>query len=264
MTDAQSYFRQGDDGLFHANDPARGPWSRDHCHAGPVTGLIARAAEREIGADKMLTRLTLDILRPVPMHGLEITVDVTRNTRTLATTRLELHDPDGTRCVVATSMHLVRQALQDMPTAPVSPLRFEDAEPGQFPLSRALHDAPAFSQFVQAAFPRGQSAGPGPKTIWMRAPNLLEGERQSPIQSICALADCGNGISFNAQPSEIGFMNTDLTLQIHREPESAWLASESVSHWQDSGIGMSHSVLHDTRGPVGVALQTLVLRRAAN
>ena len=260
MTDTPSYFRQDADGLFHANDPARGPWSRDHCHAGPVTGLIARAAERAIGPDKMLTRLTLDVLRPVPMHGLEITVDVTRNTRTLATTRLELHDPDGTRCVVASSMHLVRQALGDIPTAPVVPLRREEAEPGRFPLSGSLHDAPAFSQFVETAFPPGHAAEPGPKTIWMRAPNLLEGERQSPIQSICALADCGNGISFNAEPSKIGFMNTDLTLQIHREPVSDWLAADSTSHWQSSGIGMSHSVLHDTRGPLGVALQTLVLR----
>lgn len=57
----------------------------------------------------------------------------------------------------------------------------------------------------------------------------------------------------------LGFMNTDLTLQMHREPVSAWMASESVSHWQSNGVGMSQSVLYDTQGPVGAALQTLVL-----
>ena len=83
--------------------------------------------------------------------------------------------------------------------------------------------------------------------------------RHAPIQSICALADCGNGISWNARPAEMGFMNTDLTLHVHRAPESDWLASDSVSHWHGTGIGMSQSVLQDTKGPVATALQTLVL-----
>jgi acyl-Coa thioesterase superfamily protein/acyl-CoA thioesterase superfamily protein len=260
VTEPQAYFRESEDGGFYANDPARGPWSPDHCHAGPVIGLLVRAAEAAVGSGKMLTRLTSDVLRPLPLTGLWITTNIIRNTRTLATTRIEVHDADGTRCIFATSMHLARQALNDIPTAPVDPLRFEHAERGSFPLNQSLHNLPSFSRFVDVAFPSGQSNGTGPKTIWMRAPNLLEGETQSPIQSICPLADCGNGISFNARPAEIGFMNTDLTLQIHREPESEWMAAESVSHWHNTGIGMSHSVLHDTKGPVGVALQTLVLR----
>jgi len=93
----------------------------------------------------------------------------------------------------------------------------------------------------------------------MRTPKLLQGEDPSPIQALCPLADCGNGISWNAPTTEMGFMNTDLTVHIHREPVSDWLASDSISHWQPTDIGMSQSVLYDTQGPVGTALQTLVL-----
>lgn len=263
MTLRQAYFRETPDGVFIANDPTRGPWSADHCHAGPVTGLVARAAEAEAGPDKMLTRLTLDVVRPVPMTGLRISVEPVRNTRTMATSRIEVHDLEGTACVSATSMHLSRKAYADMPSAPVTPLQFDQADTARFPISSVLHDKPSFRDFVDVAFPKGQPPGLGPKTMWMRAPPLLEGEAQSPIQSLCPLADCGNAISANAGTTEIGFMNTDLTLQIHREPVSDWLAAEAVSHWYDSGIGMSHSVLHDVRGPVGIALQTLVLRPAA-
>ncbi|MEY8837882.1 thioesterase family protein [Cribrihabitans sp. XS_ASV171] len=255
----EAYFRRTEEGVFLGNDPARGPWSSDHCHAGPVTGLCARAAEGAIGPEKMLTRLTLDVLKPLPLAGLRVKAEVTRNTRTLATTRIEVHALDGTLCMTASSMHLVRKELGDVPTVHVASPAWDEAERDASLLIGALHDKPAFGQFVEMAYPQGGSRDPGPKTIWMRTPQLLQGEEQSPIQSICALADCGNGISWNEPPVRFGFMNTDLTLQIHREPEGEWMASESLSHWHGNGVGMSQSILHDTKGPVGVALQTLVL-----
>lgn len=255
----QPYFTQADDGTFVGNDPARGPWSENHCHAGPVTGLVARAAEAEIGPEKMLTRLTLDVLRPLPLAGLRIAAETTRHTRTLATTRITVQDLDDTLCITATSMHLVRKELGDVPTAQVNSPRFDDAEVGTAMLIGALHDKPVFGQFTDMAYPKGQPMQPGPKTVWMRTPPLLAGEAVSPIQSICPLADCGNGISWNEPPTRLGFMNTDLTLQIHREPVSDWLGAEALSHWQSNGVGMSQSILFDTQGPVGIALQTLVL-----
>ena len=83
---SQAYFSIDDDGIFVGNDPVRGPWSADHCHAGPVTGLIARAAEAEVGPEKMLTRLTVDLIRPLPLAGLRVAAETKRNTKTLAMT----------------------------------------------------------------------------------------------------------------------------------------------------------------------------------
>jgi len=255
----QSYFRLRSDGAFVGNDPVRGPWSADHCHAGPVACLIARAAETEVGPEKMLTRLTVVLLRPLPLAGLRVAAETTRHTKTLATTRVTVHDLDDTLCCTATTMHLVRKDLGRVPNVVTEKLNVNDTVDGPFPIGQMRHDLPGFAHFVDVVYPEGGNQGPGPKTIWMRAPSLLDGETQSPIQSMCPLADCGNGISWNVPPTEMGFMNTDLTLHIHREPVSDWLASDSVSHWQSSGIGMSQSVLYDTQGPVGTALQTLVL-----
>ncbi len=255
---APAFFKERD-GVFVGNDPARGPWSADHCHAGPVTGLVVRAAEGAVSPGKVLTRLTIDVLRPVPVAGIRVTAEVVRETRTLATTRVQVEALDGTVCVTGSSMHLTRKDLGDVPSAPVVPLRLDEAEPGPPLLTGQLHDRSCFSQFHEVRYPPGVGRVPGPKTVWMKVPPLLEGEDPSPIQSICALADCGNGISWNAPLQEMGFMNTDLTLQIHREPLPGWHASEAVSHWQPNGVGMSQAILHDIDGPVGVALQTLVL-----
>ena len=135
---AAPFFSQRTDGAFVGNDPARGPWSPDHCHAGPVTGLVARAAEQAVGPGKMLTRLTLDILRPLPLAGLWVAAETTRHTRTLATTSVTVQDDDGTLCVRASSMHLVEKDLGQVPTAPVTPLRLEEATPGDFTIGAGL------------------------------------------------------------------------------------------------------------------------------
>jgi len=261
MTEPLAYFTQRSDGTFVANDPARGPWSVDHCHAGPVTGLLARAVERAV-PDKMLVRLTLDLVRPVPMAGVRVAAQIGHQGRSVATARAELHDLDGRLCASATSMHLARRALGEVPTAPIVALERSRATAGPPPLPVGVHDVPLFTDFVDLAYAEGSGPGLGPKTVWMRAPPLVDGEALSPIQTLCPLADCGNALSRNAEFGEMTFLNTDLTIHIHREPVSSWLASETLSHWQPDGIGLSQAILHDEKGPVAVALQSLLLRPA--
>ena len=264
MTDEQEspvYFTELAKGVFRANDPSRGPWSPDHCHAGPVTALVARALEQAI-PDKMMTRITLDLVRATPMTDIAVTARIVHEGRTVTTGFAELRDAEGALCVAATSMHLARKDYDRMPTAPVTPLRFEDAEVGATPLPGGYHKLPVFGNFLEVALLPNQKEPLGPKTVWMRTLPLLRGESPSPIQSLCPLADCGNGLSRNASIREMNFMNTDLTIHIHREPQSDWLASTSISHWQKTGIGMSQAVISDTEGPVATALQSLVLRPA--
>ena len=254
-----AFFHQRADGVFVGNDPARGPWSPDHCHAGPVAGLVARAAEVEVGPEKMLTRLTMDVLRPVPVEGVRVAAETTRHTRSVAATRVTVHDLEDTLLVQATTMHLAERDLGPLPSPVLPSPAFDEATPGEFAIGAGRHDLPNFARLLETRYPPGHGFGPGPKMIWLRTPDLVAGEETSPIQGICALADCGNGISWNLPATEMGFMNTDLTLQIHRAPKPGWHASDAISHWHSNGIGMSQAVLFDTEGPVGTALQTLSL-----
>ena len=113
---------------------------------------------------------------------------------------------------------------------------------------------------VEMRYPVGHDHRPGPTTAWMRTVPLLPHEELSGFARICPLADCGNAISRNAEPGPIGFVNTDLTVVLHREPAGDWFGMQSVSHWQSDGFGMSDSLLFDDRGPVGRALQSLIVQ----
>lgn len=256
---AATYFTQIAPGTYRANDASRGPWSPEHCHAGPVAGLIVRALEQAVPG-KMLTRLTMNLVRAVPMAGVQVMAEVGHAGRSVATASATLTDLDGKVCCTATSMHLVTDTVPEMPTAPVAPLTRTGATDGARPLPGGLWDKPMFGDFVQMSYGAGSSPGAGPKTVWMKAPPLMEGEATSPIQAICPLADCGNALSRNAEFQDMTFMNTDLTLHVHRAPQGDWFASETLSHWQPTGIGLSQAILHDEHGPVAVALQSLMLR----
>ena len=255
----ESFFTHAEGNLFVGNWPARGPWTADACHAGPVSGLLARAAENTI-ADKQMVRLTASFVRPIPMDGFVIETEVIRDGRTAASVSITLRDRKSKICATATSTHIVTMDVGTLPTHEIPPPDRENAIPGMFCLREAPHGLPFFSLGIEMEYPPGEDFGPGPTTVWMRAPSLLPDEVVSPFQSICPLSDCGNGISRNMELNELSFVNPDITIALHRLPESEWLASSSVSHWQSNGIGLAHATLFDESGAVGVALQSLVLR----
>ena len=149
--------------------------------------------------------------------------------------------------------------IGDVPTTAVSKLSFAEAIPKHFPLKESKHNQPAFAHFIESAYPPGETSDPGPTTMWMKTVRLLANEEMSSFQRMCPLADCGNALSRNAELSEIGFMNTDLTIVAYRQTSSDWLASSSISHWHANGLGFSNAVLQDVDGVIGMALQTLIL-----
>lgn len=253
-----AYFRELKTNEFVGNDSARGPWSEDACHAGPPSGLVARAVESLV-QDKQLVRLTLDMVRPIPLAGFRIVAKIVKEGRMMTTCAVVLSDIEGKACINATSVHLKTQVSKELPSAVIAGPNFDDAIPGSFPSLLVNHDKLTFAQSVEVAYPPGEDDSTGPTTIWMRSQRLLATEKPSPFQSLCPLADCGNAISRNTSLSEASFVNPDLTIAIHRVPESEWLASQAISIWQSNGLGMSQATLFDTEGAIGVATQTLLV-----
>lgn len=257
-----AFFEVRDREWFVGRDGARGPWSADACHAGPVTGLIVRALERSV-TDKQLVRVTTDYARPIPMAGFRIDSSVTRNGRAATIASATLTDADGRVCATATSLHLVTSDFEALPTTTeVGPSR-RKATTGKFAVERTHHDLPFFGNAIDVAYPPGEDSSPGPTTLWMKTAPLLDNEIPTPFQRICPLADCGNGTSRNAELADLTFVNPDLTIALHRLPESEWIASSAVSFWEPTGIGLSRAILYDEKGPIGSALQTLLIQPLA-
>jgi hypothetical protein len=88
---------------------------------------------------------------------------------------------------------------------------------------------------------------------------LIPGEQPSPLQRVLAAADSGNGVSAALDWRRFLFINVDLTVHLHRAPEGEWVCLEAVTLPESNGIGMADTRLHDERGPIGRAVQTLLV-----
>ncbi len=82
----------------------------------------------------------------------------------------------------------------------------------------------------------------------------------SALVRLVATADFGNGISAELPFDKYLFINADLTVHLWRAPQGEWIGLDAKTVLMDGGVGTAESVLHDADGPVGRAVQTLVVQ----
>lgn len=252
---------------FSPTDHCRGPWSVDHCHAGPPTGLLARAMEHLLPQQR-LTRITVELTRPIPFEGFSVSAKLLREGRTVSTAEATIHSLEGSPILNARGLFMT-PAKQPLSIPSEALARQHNpsygtpaqATTGDFPITQALHQLPFFNgEAIQTRYVEGNTPEPGPTRAWLKTVPLFEDETPSPFQRICPVADCGNAFGRLAEPSDITFMNTDLTVLLHRDPQGEWMGTDSACFWEPTGIGLSDSQLFDEHGIVGRAIQTLLLR----
>jgi hypothetical protein len=104
----------------------------------------------------------------------------------------------------------------------------------------------------------------GPAVVWMRMRHaLVDGENPSPLQRVLVAADSGNGVSATLDYRRFVFINTDLTVHLHRAPVSEWVCLDAATRLESAGVGMSDTLLWDEQGRIGRGVQTLLVRRRA-
>lgn len=246
------------DGLFVASAHTRGPWSREHQHGGPVAALVARAVEREAGADVHVARLAIDFLRPLPIAALEVRAQRTRDGRLIKNVEVEVA-VDGKAIARGRATTILRR---DVPAAAedAHALPAPDACPG-FHLPFDLADV-GYHTAMDVRLARGEP-GKGHVTVWMRARlPLLDGEPLSPLARVMIAADSGNGVSARLDPARFTFLNADLSVCLHRYPDAEWVALDAQTSVGDGGVGLTTTRLYDARGPLGAATQPLVIANA--
>ncbi|MFD0720551.1 thioesterase family protein [Streptomyces globosus] len=90
----------------------------------------------------------------------------------------------------------------------------------------------------------------------MRVP-LVEGEPVGALDRVLVAADSGNGISAAVDFGRYVFVNSDLTVHLHRHPAGEWVGVQARTSVDPAGIGLADSVLHDEKGPLGRGAQSL-------
>ena len=213
--------------------------------------------------EQRLTRITVDIIRPIPMSGFRVRGSIAKPGRLVSLTEAELYD-DDTIFARAYGLHLRTVDHLEVTTARVDAPDLSAAIPGPFPIHRSVHGLASFLDSVECRYdPAGPVATGGPTTMWMRAKvPLVADESPSPFQRICPLADSVNGISYNNDIDEVRFVNPDLTISLYRDPVGEWFCAQAVSHWIATGVGLADAALFDGEGPVGRATQNLLLSPA--
>jgi hypothetical protein len=256
-----------DAGRFVPTPLACGPWTPTAQHGGPPAALLARAVARHDGGndDMLVVRLTVELLRPVPLTPLEVRTTTLRPGRKVQIVGASLHAGD-TEVARATGLRMRRATLvlpHDLPAAPTLPPGPDRGAATLPPWSDMLW-GPAFHRDgVEHRFVAGSFERPGAATDWirLRVP-LVAGEPTLPISRVAAAADFGNGVSWVLSRNDgYEFINPDLTIYVHRPPVGEWVCIEAVTYPQPHGVGLAESRLWDESGMIGRSVQSLLLDR---
>lgn len=254
MPDA--FFEPDGDG-YRATALTRGPWEENAQHAGPPAALVAETLAAVDGGDeKRIARVSYDVLRPVPIGHVEITTEVLRPGRRvdLVAARLSV---DGSLCLTARAWRH-RTGPVDVPAiarsepAPEGPDSGRDGPFFDTPWDVGYHTA------IEWRLIEGGFVEPGPCTVWFRPRvPLVAGRDLSPIGRVLIFADSGNGASAVLDPREALFINTELTVHLHRAPEGEWVGMRARTTIAEDGVGVAATTLYDLGGAIGHGAQAL-------
>lgn len=245
------------DGLVQPGEATRGPWDPRAQHGGAPAALVARAVERLDEADGFrVARITLELLSPVPLTPLRVDATPLRTGRQARLVDVELRAE--ARLVVRARALLLRRGAgpataDEGPTLP-SPDDAEAAPVMDGGRATFADDA------MEIRFARGSWRAPGPAVAWFRLRRaVFAGERPTPLQRVLAAADFPNGVSAELDWDVHAFVNPDLTVVLDRDAVGEWIGLDARTRVASDGTGTAYAALHDERGRIGLAAQTLLV-----
>lgn len=253
-----SYFHRAGSSSFVATQHVGGAWAKGEQHVAPALGLLVhlvethRDARREDGL--VVARLSYDILGVLPIGRMEARVDLVRAGRTIELVEAVLshggRDAVRLRAWLMAPQDTARLAGSALPSVP-APERMPTWDPCTlWP-----------GGFLATVEVRRELTLPGRAAFWVRASQpLLANEATSDLSRAVGVFDIANGMAVRAAPSEVAFPNVDLTAHLFTQPQGDWVGFDTTVSFGPHGVGVTSSVLHDRRGPVGTLVQALTVR----
>lgn len=240
-----------------------GPWDPTMQHGGAPSALVARAAEQFPAARPMrVVRMTVDLLRPVPVATLDIETEVVREGKKIQLLQIRLL-ADGKECVRASVLKL-RDEPQDLPDHEgFRPLTFEPPAEDA-PRSQGFGNMHGFGSGMSAQIVRGEWGKPGAAAVWFRAERpMVNGEETSPLMRAALTADFSNGVSSVLDFQNWTFINGDLSVSFARQPVGKWMLLDAETWVGDSGGAIAFARLADCKGYFGRSVQSVLIEPRA-
>ena len=255
----EAIFRVEENRVLVRPNAAR-PWDPRMQHGAAPATLVVWAAERiATRAEMRIARVTIDLMRPVPLAPLTFESEVLREGQKIQLCAVRLK-ADGVLVVAATVLKVRRLSLplpadlpEEMVTLP---------GPDEVPVDPAQFSNSAFVTGMSLRSARGKFGVPGPGAIWYRVDRpLVEGSSVSQAMRAVAAADFANGTSAALDFRHWTFLNADLTVNMAREPVGEWILPDGESWIGPDGAGLAMMRLADERGYFGRAVQSLVIEK---
>ncbi|WP_216693307.1 thioesterase family protein [Dietzia psychralcaliphila] len=252
-----AFYQQVAEGRFEASPLSAGPWSPDSQHAGPPSALLVRAMERLDGAPGVrLSRVSVDVLGPIPVAALDIEVRTVRPGRSVELLEATA-SVDGRPALVARGWRM-RSTPDDFPvhgehSGPAVP----DTPRERGPMMSFAH-GDGYLSVVDFSFDSGGGDSLGPAAAWGRSRlDLVEGEAMTGWQHTVLVADSASGISLATDPLTHPAINCDLVVSLHREPDVGWVHLDSETVGGPGHGVITDTLLSDDRGRIGRSVQNL-------
>lgn len=243
-----------------------GPWSPRAQHGGPPAALLGRALEGlEPALDRVLGRVSMDLLGPVPVGPLSVAATVLRTGRSVSLREAVVYDeaPGPTRgrpVAVARGWAFPRStdgpATPGEGAAPAPESGHHEEPPGTW--HRGYLDA------IEWRWLEGSIAAPGRGRVWMRPRlPLVAGEELSAWQRLLCCVDSASGVSAALDTSRWAFQNTELSVHVVRPPSGEWVLLDAVTELAGTGVGLATARISDRDGLVGRSSQALLIAPVA-
>jgi hypothetical protein len=263
MADVRAFYLPTDDpSVFVATPHTLSLWAPDQEHGGPPSALLTRAMElvpSSVRGPSQLVRITVEILGPVPTGEVRVSAAVTRPGRSVELLEAEL--VAGGRVALRARAWRIRTEKIVLPVGYDPRLTVPPPLPG--PEAAMAADpswGDAYLSVVEFRFVRGHFDQPGPAAAWIRpGVELVAGEALTPMQRLMAVADSGNGMSSELPFDKWWYINTELTVHLHRAPVGEWIYMDANTTLDPSGVGLATTVLADLSGQVARGAQGLMV-----
>lgn len=240
-----------------AHDTSEGPWTAGFCHGGAPAALIVHAAgEVRAPGEMAVARVTVDLMRPVPIGGLVVETRIAREGRRVQLLDIEILAA-GALVARGAVLKLRREEQRDAQVIPAA----DFAGPEQCARTRPPTGV-GFSQLFDMRSAAGSFEVLGPAAVWLRMSGpLVDEERVSGPTLATASADFANGIASVFPFDTWSYPSTDLTVSFAREPVGPWILVDAECWAGCEGRGITHARLADKLGWFGRSMQTTIFER---
>ena len=252
----QPFFTTDND-AFIPTDIARGPWDPNSLHGRVIIGLLAFVIEQRHGGDDFVpARLTVDMFRLPKLEPVGVTTRLVRDGLRIRVVEAEFSS--GGVSMARAACQLLRKT--DKPPGQVwSPPNWKVPAPADIP---APTDPRLGMNGKWATRPiEGAMGTVGPRRLWMsEVRDLVAGTALTPFVRVAVAADFASPFA-NAGDQGLGYINSDVTLYLHRLPVTPWIGFEVVNHHATDGIAIGECWLHDEQGPIGTSTVAALAQR---